>query len=142
MKTMKAMKTKNTTKTKSMNAMKAMTTKKIKKKPSKCIDECDESNDNEEKWIPFVFDNSLEDGPRDERDFLLCMMGEALHKWRTRPKWIRGTCPGYVEEISLVGWMLDSGICLSLRDPPRHDVWDPYEDPPINEDHQMNGDVD
>ena len=106
------------------------------------IDECDESNDNEEKWIPFVFDNSLEDGPRDERDFLLCMMGEALHKWRTRPKWIRGTCPGYVEETSLVGWMLDSGICLSLRDPPRHDVWDPYEDPPINEDHRMNGDVD
>ena len=111
MKTMKAMKTKNSTKTKSMNAMKAMTTKKIKKKPSKCM---------EEKWIPFVFNNSVEDGPRDERDDLLNRVGSAIFHWRTRPKWIRGTNPELSEEISLVGWMLDSGIRLSLREPPVH----------------------
>ena len=149
MKTMKAMKTKNTMKTTSMNAMKAMKTKKTKKKPAAAprikVEIKGEETPLHPTWpetplvppfIPFVFDNSLEDGPKDERDALLLRVGYALFQWRARPKWtmeqwrdrpkwMRGARPDQVEETSLVGWMLDNGICLSLRDPPtieEHDV--------------------
>ena len=64
------------------------------------------------EWTPFVFESSLEDGPTDERDDLLKRMSSAIFKYHTRPR-ISGR-----EEISLAGWMLDSGICLSLRNPP------------------------
>ena len=143
MKTMKAMKTKNTMKTTSMNAMKAMKTKKTKKKPAAAprikVEVKEESVDTplHPTWpetpivppfIPFVFDNSLEDGPKDERDALLLRVGYALFQWRTRqpcmeqcrdrPKWMRGARPDQVEDWMLVSRMLDNGICLSLRDPP------------------------
>ena len=140
MKTMKAMKTKNTMKTTSMNAMKAMKTKKTKKKPAAAprikVEVKEESVDTplHPTWpetpivppfIPFVFDNSLEDGPKDERDALLLRVGYALFQWRTRqpqcrdlPQWMRGARPDQVEDWILVSRMLDNGICLSLRDPP------------------------
>ena len=143
MKTMKAMKTKNSTKTKSMNAMKAMKTKNTKKKPAQGPSALFPP------FIPFVFDNSSEDGPKDERDALLLRLGYALFQWRSRPMahhitWnMRGARPDQLEETSLVGWMLEHGICLSLRDPPTIDELTfaylgsrdpPTRDPPTNED--------
>ena len=123
MKTMKAMKTKNSTKTKSMNAMKAMKTKNTKKKPAQGPSALFPP------FIPFVFDSSVErdallndypNCPIDERDALLNRVAHALHKWRTRPKWFRdgAHAPGYEHETSLVGWMMESGIRLSLNEPP------------------------
>ena len=123
MKTMKAMKTKNSTKTKSMNAMKAMKTKNTKKKPAAA------PSAHVPPFIPFVFDSSVErdallndypDCPIDERDALLNRVAHALLKWRTRPKWFRdgAHAPGLEHETSLVGWMMESGIRLSLNEPP------------------------
>ena len=123
MKTMKAMKTKNSTKTKSMNAMKAMKTKNTKKKPAQGPSALFPP------FIPFVFDSSVErdallndypDCPIDERDALLNRVAHALLKWRTRPKWFRdgAHAPGLEHETSLVGWMMESGIRLSLNEPP------------------------
>ena len=177
MKTMKAMKTKNTMKTTSMNAMKAMKTRikkpaKKMKKPAAAprikvevtprikVEVKGEETPLHPTWpetpiippfIPFVFDNSnsLEDGPKDERDALLLRLGYALFQWRSRPMahhitWnMRGARPDQLEETSLVGCMLEHGICLSLRDPPTIDELTfaylgsrdpPTRDPPTNED--------
>ena len=97
-----------------MNAMKAMKTKNTKKKPAAA------PSAHVPPFIPFVFDNSLEDGPKDERDALLNRVAHALLKWRTRPKWFRdgAHAPGLEHATSLVGWMMESGIRLSLNEPP------------------------
>ena len=109
---MKAMKSMKANKGKSMKAMKSM--KSVKKKPASTARQTKKKPAPAAKpaWEPFVFTNSLNDGPEAEAIALCQRMVSTIFKYHARDK-----IYGY-EEVTWLTHLMESGICLSLRDPP------------------------
>ena len=61
-------------------------------------------------WMPFVFDNSIADGPENQRKDLLDRVTASLQQLQNGPH--------QFPSLSLLGYMLGNGIDISLRDPP------------------------